>query len=414
MANKIRAAQRRENTNYDENFIVVDAPYFGYDLLSCTYIVPKSSIKKESIYLFYKLMSLKPLYYQTSKDKDLLSLSIMGGEVKMSLNETYKDYLYRVDVKVPSSKNMPEAFDSEIKAASLIKKILKKSFSRSEKDMDLVKSLLLDEEKKNKEDDLKRIKRLSYLNINPNLYLKDDFILDDKVLLSSKKVDLDLAYKAIDEFNRILLFIGNTDYRPIIRYRGVMKPTSKIFPLDFSSCVIGDVKELKDKSTDKSNLALLSYKVEEVRSEQLYLLNRLFIGLLHNRNLFIYKSLIKEGLFIKSCDSYLRPGVILITVKSDDKDVTSKAYKIISDIKEEIKEQDLSLIKDELLASINKEETEDEIVSREVESRFLGLDLSKKTMASYLDKITLVDFTKFLSCFRLTGSMTLLGDNKNV
>jgi len=408
MSNQIRLEQKRQNRVNNEDFIVVDAPFYGADFVSCSYLIKKEQVRFESLRALCFFINKKPYSYPLSKNKVSFSASSFNSEYRAEVRELYTDYLFSIWVKCPSSLVDMKYYTNQMEQMSLAKRLISKACNISMTDLEIYKKYAVSENRSARNDFLSELKRLTVLNLIPNCFMAKLPYGEDKVISTITKGHIEEDYSKLLSGSLIIgSYIGNTDFRPVVSFKNSVNPSSKIFPLEIKPTVLSSIRELvKTENISDSGMSII-YKVPSSNSQQMFLLNMIF-------KLGIGSLFFERGISLIDSSVFHRAGVVVFFFAGNDRCFSEKEKERMLDrIQAGITEKSFfDNSKLELLYRLSENLSPYQRTEREIQSRLLGVNLGKNVLLSSLEKITSDTFQAYIKEVSYYGSLILNGEEK--
>jgi hypothetical protein len=412
---------RKQNTveKKDNNFIVIDNKDFGTNLLSVLFVISKTKVSKEALSTLLLLLSNSSLDYPNPHSRFIHSAIAYGADFSLKLEESYDDYLVKASITSPINNSIFLSRRMQSKAIGELKNILKRSWSK--KSQEIYNSHLYIEQcyEKLDNDPLFVLKRLMRINLLPKYPFGTYPYGEYKNQLQLTDFDIQKANKVLLDSEKIVCYIGDTDFRPVLQARLAFAPSRKLISLRYNGLVLTSEKELESyfPGLDRSMLGL-AFRMPFLTSEKTYLCLLLMKDIMYSPQCgSVNFKLQKLGFSISELQVFIRGGVFCLYLSKEDN--ISKEDAII------VKQCVLSAYRDDMYASFSQASSrlsrnlalgDDSIYQSSdciFSSRLSGLDFSLNALLPILCHLSYVDFLQFVRMVGYIGSIILKENQDN-
>jgi len=407
--NNIRKENLKNNRNADENFFVVDEGIFNSTYLSVLFIVNKDKkISKEALGLTSVLLSISSFANADSSSSHRKKISFEFGE-------GYNKYTLCCAMREPIKSQA--LIDSRLKLGKRLMRTFSSGWSGSERDFSRAieeisyRYAVLDN------DPIFQLDRLMQLNFLPDLPLGKYPYGNLEKIKKLNHLDIKLALEHVLASNRMVAYVGDTNYRFVLSAKNSIKPSIKIFPLSLRKQILPRGTNLEVKSEKiAGNYLGFAFNLSKVHSEKVKLCHDILLLTLFNKYSGVMNDfLLANGARVIDTKLFLTAScfcVYLSTTEDFSKDFIEEFERRVQYFYKEDFSDYLSISKDAIEKTIdNQFDSPKALVDHLYEGRLAGLDYSPEVLKSKLKSISREDFEAYLKKINLIGSIKLEGYN---
>ncbi len=385
----------------DENFIVIQDEKYGENVFSTYFIINKVKVDKAALLVFVNFLNSSTLVYKNKWEKEKIEANFFSSHLSFELSEFSHDYILKACVVSPL--NMDQIMFNHIndRILGFMNEVMVKVLTRKERDIENAKKeILLQNIFLNTQ--VNYLRKLFYLNFDSKNVSCAYLTCQGTDFSHIKNISFTNLLNKIKESQRIVIYIGNTEFSRMLKLKSMMKPTEKIFPLRKNELEINTIRELA-KISDKLVGITYVYKKPEIDSEKNFLLSLLAKDVLFNTHNGVICSLLKSidgfnsllGYDYSYFDNFIK---VYMSFAYLNKESLTELDGVIN----KVKEANLLLnfnsskarLNDTLLASCYSLSAQADFIAL---SRLLGLDYSFDKLVNLLSNIEYDDFVSYLS-----------------